>query len=258
MHCRHSRSKSLGLPDSRHKALLDLYSRALKCNNDVIHIVFRQYENHAWIAETIRDLPSVISIGVNNPRLLPPIPRNTPLFIDDDLYGFDDDEASESLQTFLNSDESLARSHNTFVFIKSGLRRVWTIAVSFIGPSSGDLILRLKHRTSDPDATLTVLGTSFTLAIPHSLTIDDINLHPDGNSSSQLSFKHDERNNLIFQIPSLSYSLHDVKLLDEDGNLYGQPSQPNIPGPLVRHSSHPSGSQIQLDVLDDSSGESPC
>ena len=219
LRCRHSRSKSLSLSHLVFpKPSLDFYSRALVCNNDVIHIVFRGFKNYAWIAETIRNMPSVTSIQVDNTRLLPSIPRDTPLFIGD----YDDDEASESLETFLKSDDSLARSHNTYVFIKSG--RVWTIAVSFVGPSSGDLILRPKHRTAGPDATLTVLGTSFTLAITKSLTIDDINLHSDDNSSSQPSFKRDARNNLILRIPQIKYTLHDIQLLDEDGYPYGQPN----------------------------------
>ena len=53
----------------------------------------------------------------------------------------------------------------------------WIIAVSFVGPSSGNLIRRLNHQAAGPDATLTVLGTSFTLTILEFLTIMDINLH---------------------------------------------------------------------------------
>jgi hypothetical protein len=102
----------------------------------------------------------------------------------------------------------------------------WTnIAVSFVGPSSGNL----KHRADEPDTTLTVIGTSFTLAIPESVTIDDINLHPDDNSSSQLSFTPNIRTNLILQhSDTYSYTLQDVQLLDQDENPYGQPSQRNI------------------------------
>jgi hypothetical protein len=58
------------------------------------------------------------------------------------------------------------------------------IAVSFVGPSCGKLILRLKHRATGPDTTLTALGKSFTLAIPESLTIDDISLHATSDLSS--------------------------------------------------------------------------
>ena len=89
--------------------------------------------------------------------------------------------------------------------------------------------LRLKHRAYRPDTTLTVLGTSFTLAMPESLTIDDINLHPISDSSSQLSFMPNTRKILIFWPSMTNYSLLDSQLLDEDGNPYRQSSQHNIP-----------------------------
>jgi hypothetical protein len=107
------------------------------------------------------------------------------------------------------------------------------IAVSFVGPSSGNLILKLKHRAHRPDITLTALGTSFTLPIPESIAIDEINLHPDGDSASLLSFMPNTRNNLIFQASSAwssyDYTLQDLQLLDEHRNLYGQPPQRDIP-----------------------------
>jgi hypothetical protein len=227
--CRHSRSKSLYLDRYHFKAPLDIYSRALKGNDDVIHIDFYCYsdQEYAWFAETIRDMPSLTSIWVNNdPQRLPPIQRDTPLFIND--Y-----DHSQSLNTFLNNNQSLARTRDTFVFMQYTLRS-WTIAVSFIGPSSGNLRLRLNHRARRPDITLTVLSTSFTLTILESITIDDINLHPDGSSSSLLSFTPNIRNNLILQTSSLKdsdyYTLRDLQLLDEHGNPYhGQHSQPIIP-----------------------------
>jgi hypothetical protein len=119
---------------------------------------------------------------------------------------------------------------------RRGLDSCWIIAVSFVGPSSGSLILRLKHRIDEHNTTLvlTVLGhgTSFTLAIPKSLTFDDINLHPIGSLSSQLSFIPNTRNNLILHSSPLqfSYRLNDLQLLDEGGSpyAYSQPSQCNI------------------------------
>jgi hypothetical protein len=58
--------------------------------------------------------------------------------------------------------------------------------------------------------------------------MDDIDLHPIGNSFSQLSFVPDIRNNLILQITAFPYVLHDIQLLGEDRNPYGQPSQHGI------------------------------
>jgi hypothetical protein len=212
--CRHSRSKVLGLY-SDSLTPFDFYSRALKGNDDVIRIYFscESDQQYFWFTETICDLASVTSISVEDPQRLPPIQRDTPLFIDDDH--------PQSLETFLNNDQSLARTRDTYVFTQYTNPRV--VAVSFVGPSSGNLILRLNHRARGPDTTLTVLGTSFTLTIPESITIDDISLHPIDNSSSQVSFMPNTRNNLIFQT-SLMYYLQDLQLLDEDGNPCGQPS----------------------------------
>jgi hypothetical protein len=226
---RHSRSKSLFLFSGNVEAPLDFYFRALKSNNDAIRIDFHcnSDQDYASFAETICDLPSsvlVTSILVSDRQRLPRIQRDTPLFI----YNYDD---SQSLGTFLNYDQSLACTCHTYIFTERADPRTMNIAVSFIGPSSGNLILRLKHRADRPDTTLTVLGTSFALTIPESLTIDDINLHPDGNSSSQLSFMRNTRNNLILRVHGLLdyYTLPDIQLLDGDGYLYDQPSQRNIP-----------------------------
>jgi hypothetical protein len=201
LHYRHSRdrSKSLFLDDDDFEAPLDFYSRALKGNDDVTHIFFSCYsdQQYAWFAETIRDMPSVTSISVRNLQRLPPIRRDTPLFIGD--Y-----DHSQSLETFLNNDPSLARIRDTFVFMQYSNH--WTIAVSFIGPSSGNLRLRLKHLARRPD----------------------INLHPISDSSSLLSFMPNIRNNLILQTSSYGYVLQDLQLLDGDGNPYAQPSQRNI------------------------------
>jgi hypothetical protein len=224
--CRHSQSKSVFLHGDYLGASLDFYSRAFKGNNDLVHIAFDSNfeQRHAWFAETISDLRSVTSIRVPDRHLLPPIQRDTPLFIDD----YDD---PQSLETFLINDQSLAGTRDTHVFMQCA--NGWAnIAVSFVGPSFGNLILRLKHRANEPDVTLTILGTAFTLTIPESHIIDDINLHPIGESSSQLSFLPNIRNNLILQIssPVEVYILQDVQLLDEDENPYhGQPSRRNIP-----------------------------
>jgi hypothetical protein len=56
----------------------------------------------------------------------------------------------------------------------------------YVSPSSGDLTLRLKHRADGPDVTLTVPDTSFTLAIPQSIAIDNINISPIERTSHRL------------------------------------------------------------------------
>jgi hypothetical protein len=123
----------------------------------------------------------------------------------------------QSLKAFLNIDQSLTHPCDTHVFMLH--TNHWMIVVSFVGPSSdsGHLILRLRHSATQPDITLTVLGTLLTLAIPESITIDNIHLHPIGNTTSQLSFMPNSRNNLVLQtsIPTYGYVLHDLQLLDE-------------------------------------------
>jgi hypothetical protein len=235
--CRHSRSKTLILLCRHLEAPLDFYTRALKGNDDVISIYFHygSDQQYDWFAKTICDLPSSVTSISGVP--LPPIQRDTPLFICDDTS-----TRPDSLEIFLNDDESLACTRDTHVFIQQTLR-IQVIAVSFVGPSSGNLILRIKHRTHGPDKTLTciILGTSFTLTIPQSLTIDDINLHPIGvgesssesSSESHLSFIANTRNNLMIHtsvtMADHYYVPQDLQLLDEDGNRYGLPSRRNIP-----------------------------
>jgi hypothetical protein len=218
--CRHSRSKSLHLESHNFIAPLDFYSRALKGNDDVIRIgLLCELDDkyaYAWFAETIRDLPFVTSIEVHDRYRLPSIQRDTPLFIDTFAR-------SQCLDAFLNNDQKLADTHDTHVFIER--TNCWRIVVSFVGPSSDCLVLRLKHRATGPDMTLTILGTSFTLPIPESITIDDINLYPSDYSTSQHSraFMPNARNNLVLQtsISSSNYVLHDIQLLDEEGGRYG-------------------------------------
>jgi hypothetical protein len=138
---RHSRSKVLVLRSHYSKALLDLYFRAPKGNNDVILFDFfcDSEQEYTWLAETNCDLPFITSILVQDRQRLPLIQRDTPLFINDDTD-------SQSLETFLISNKALADTRDTYVFMKR-THDIQVIAVSFIGPSSGNLILRLKQHS---------------------------------------------------------------------------------------------------------------
>ena len=131
-----------------------------------------------------------------------------PLFIDD-LRDPDN-------KTFLENDPQLTHSQHTFVFITE-----YIIAVSFMGPTSGHLILRLTHRSHSTrrSAKLTVMGTSFQLSISTSLTVDDITLHASPSESDKPSFERGIRNNLIIKVRG-SYSIYDIQLLDQRGNRY--------------------------------------
>jgi hypothetical protein len=179
-----------------------------------------------WVIETIRDLPSLTSVFADEDTRLSDIQHDSPL-----LVGADD----TNISTFLHDNESrLAKTPHTFIFISNSGPRGWAaprfssteiglmvpaIAISFFGPSSRSLTLRLRHRSSRPDATLTVTGfPAFKLPIPSSLTRHDIRLHAD--CSNRLSFTSNSRNNLIIQVEASwdePYWLQDIQLLDESG-----------------------------------------
>ena len=136
----------------------------------------------------------------------------TPLFIDD----FSDPD----IETFLENDSQLAYSRATFVFAIPG-----TIAVSFVGPTSGNLILRLTYRSTEDSTNLTITGTSFQLSLSSSLTVDDITLHANHSESDKPSFEPGIRNSLIIQVPMWPSSIYDIRLLDQRENCYGAASQ---------------------------------
>ena len=214
--CRRSHSKTLTLQKLRLTAPLEVYSRALKQNKAPTHIIFFDFDSDddcQWIADTIRDLPSVTSIWVTDGERLPAIDRTIPLFIGD--YDIQD------IKPFLQNDPQLARCQDTFIFVTRD-----AIAVSFVGPTSGDLILRLRHRSTTDSTKLRVRGTSFSLSLSSSLTIDDITLHARPCSESDKpSFERGVRNNLIILVFRWSYSVDDILLLDQTGNRYDAASQ---------------------------------
>jgi hypothetical protein len=159
------------------------------------------------------------------------IQRATPLFVgtfDARITPFLDDNKSRLMET-----------SRTFIFISSGastpdfdaltaigLRGSSTIAISFLGPTTGGLILRLRHYSEFKfSTTLIVAGShTFHLPIPTSLACNDIILQPYLDSSGRFSFTPGIRNNLIIQVSSNSiealYWLQDIQLLDEAGQLY--------------------------------------
>ena len=209
--CRHSRSKTLLLLKLGLEAPLEVCSRALKQNKTTTHIGFYDFHfanDYQWIADTIRDLPWVTSIFVEDRKLLPVIDRTTPLFIDD--------HNGHDIKTFLENDPQLAHSRATFIFVNRGRNR---IAASFVGPTSGNLILRLTHRSNTGSTSLRVKGTSFQLSLSSSLTVDDITLHARLSSKSDKpSFQPGIRNNLIIQVTGWPYSVYDIRLLDQRRN----------------------------------------
>ena len=245
--CRYSKSEMLVLNKSNLKAPLGVYSRELKQNKNFIYIHFELDSDgdYRWVADTIRDMPWVTTIYVPDPERLPDIQRDTPLFINK-LGG-------QEIGPFLYNDSHLARSQGTFIFFCF----TPTIAVSFVGPTSSNLILRLRHRATHPDTTLTVEGTSFQLTIPSLLTSDDVTLHHSPSKPGQLFFNPGIRNNLIIQVVTTgTYVFHDIQLLDEVGNRYDPASRNSDdvcaePVRCVRFSMHldPLQSLMRRDLL---------
>ena len=210
LHCRHPQSKILYLLKPRLQAPLEVYSRALKQNKIIAYIEFGDFDSdddRRWIADMIRGLPWITSICVSNRELIPAIDRRAPLFIHDFRH--------HDIRTFLATDQQLAHSQGTFIFVTPD-----TIAVSFVGPTSGNLILRLTHRSTTDSTDLILTGTSFQLSLSSSLTVDDITLHPSPCEFDKPSFERGIRNNLIIEVVRWSYSVDDIRLLDQRGNRY--------------------------------------
>jgi hypothetical protein len=185
-------------------------------------------------------MPHLTSIYTDsNYKYLGDIQRDTPLFID---------KPGADVTAFLEHNQSrFAETCCTFTYINNGsipdttvpaqlgLNSSATIAISFFGPTSGSLTLRLRHITDDPDATLVIddlTGShAFEFPVPSTLTVDDITLHPNPTPSSRITFERGTRNNLIIHVSSvryISYWLRDIQLLDEEGRPYN-PSSSEVP-----------------------------
>jgi hypothetical protein len=223
---------------------LEAYTRALRPRNQIVFVNFYNVDsdrNYALVAELIRDCPSVTSIRVSESHRLPAIQRDTPLFINDS-------NGSHKIEAFLHDNQSqLARTRHTHVFIDTGdtypttypamleLSRGSKIAVSFFGPPSGNLILKLTHSSAPATLKLTPSSASTTLnlqdshrlhtfeyPVPSSLTSLDITLFP--SPSDHPSFVPNARNSLIIEVTEggwWCYVIHDIRLQDEARNDYG-------------------------------------
>jgi hypothetical protein len=217
---------------------LEVSVRAFEDMSDVICVNFRYVQSdsdYARIAELIRKLPSVTSIRVPDSHRLHAIQRDTPLFINDWRH-------SNKVETFLHVNQSqLERNRRTHVFINTEasiisigptrleLWRGSKIAVSFFGPPSGNLVLKLTHSSQFANVTLVLKEShesrTFQYAIPSSLIVTTITLFP--SPSDQPSFVPNTRNSLIIEVAQGShwgYMIQDIRLQDEAGNDYNAAS----------------------------------
>jgi hypothetical protein len=197
--------------------------------DDVIFVAFICCNDDDGVADTIHHMPYLTSVYTYSNHL-GDIQRDTPLFIN--TRGAD-------IVAFLKHNElQFAETHRTFIYIQTGngfssrlhaqlgLLSSSTIVISFFGPTSGSLTLRLRHRASLPGVTLAIgdmTGSpTFEFPIPSVLTVDDITLHPRPAPPGCISFKQGTRNNvqLIVRAPTTSsghYWPQDIQLLDEAG-----------------------------------------
>jgi hypothetical protein len=215
---------------------LEVYTGALVAMSDVIFVsLYDVYsdDDYARVAQLIRNLPSATSICVPHSRRLPAIQRDTPLFIND-ING------SNKIETFLHDNQSqLARTRRTHLFIDAGgyypsvsparleLWRGSKIAVSFFGPPSGTLVLKLTYSSRNAAVTLSLIlkepcgSRTFEYPVPSSLTVTTVTLSP--GPSDHPPFVPNTRNNLIIEVTArgrTNYVLQDIHLQDEAGNDY--------------------------------------
>jgi hypothetical protein len=218
--CRYSRSKWLYL---RQDAPLEIYSHALKRNNNIIHITF----NHRFDVNRFRicDLPWVTSVFWNS--FGPGAIHHEPLFIkftNNDLITFAKEirPKLDSISTYTFTDA------DGYDMYSGKLQNNARVLISFVAPTSGQsLTLRLKHSgREDGPLEVTLESTIIQLnpSSKSSLTIDDITLYPipGPSESDHLSFEPGIRNDIVvkFRGPndkSHGHVLHDIELLDEAG-----------------------------------------
>jgi hypothetical protein len=227
--CRYSQSKWLGLwPQST--VPHEIYSHALKGNNDIIHITFGFPSDLGWIQDAIRDLPRVTSLRFYAISSVPG--RRHPLFIK---------SKNNDLTTFAKEIRPELDPFSTYIFTDADYNDMFSVQgrfglalvdyakvlISFVAPTSGRLILRLTH-SGDEDAPLEItLGSTIIQLNPStksSITIDDITLYPiqdrGPSKPDRLSFEEEIRNDIVIQFRGLlgrHHLLHDIELLNEDG-----------------------------------------
>ena len=226
--CRYSRSKWLYLSQN-FTAPLEIYSHALKGNENIIHITSSLFEVD-WFQATICDLPWVTSVASSIGHL-PAIHRHgdVPLFIK---------STDNDLITFAKEIRLKLDSFSTYIFTDAGDTDMYPlpdrlgnnakVLISFVAPSSGQcLILRLTHSGREDGPLEVSLGSTTIQLNPScksSLTIDEITLYPipvHGPSefdSNLLSFEPGIRNDIFIQfrrtVEEHGHLLHDIELLD--------------------------------------------
>ena len=234
--CRYSRSKWLYLSQdsASHSAPLEIYLRALYGNRNIIHFTFSDFDPASGFQATIRDLPWVTSISFAL-QPTPPIIHRDLLFIkstNNDLKTFAE---NIRLKSKLDPDSRYIFTDAEGPDLYSGkLENNAKVLISFVAPTSGQLILRLKHSGSEDGTLEAALGLTKIQLNPSSessLTIDDITLYPiQVPTSNHLLFTPGIQNDIEIQFKGIKYGhfLHDIELLDAAA-LEDQSNRPIFP-----------------------------
>jgi hypothetical protein len=233
--CRYSRSKWLHFTLFRLSPPPEIYSHALKGNQNIIHITFGHLESESEsdfdVNRFLYDLPLVTSSSSAFGLQLTPAIHRDPLFIK---------SSNNDLNTFAEKIRPELLDDSTYIFLDAGMSPFYSgrlggnarFLISFVAPTYGkSLLLRVKHSgEEDMPLKVTLGSTKIQLNPPSksSLTIDDIILYPirvpGPSESDHLSFTPEVRNDIDIQFigPAKFHGhfLHDIELLDEAGLEY--------------------------------------
>ena len=226
--CRYSRSKWLRFYQTP-TVPLEVYSHALKRNENIIHIAFDCTNSDFDVNMFLCDLPWVISITPERFATIRAVRRDL-LFIkskSNDLDTFAKEIKLDPPSTYIFSDAGI------FVVSSNKLNHDGRVLISFVAPTSGKtLILRVNHSGEDAPLEVTLGSTKIQLnpSSKSSLTIDDITLYPievsGPSESDRFSFVPEVRNDVFIRFIRPDdyrlhgHFLHDIDLFDEDGLEY--------------------------------------
>ena len=231
--CRYSQSKWFDFNTNTSTVPGEIYSHALKGNENIIHIAFGYFCSDSYlnrIQAAFFGSPWVTSLswGAFGSQMTPAVHRDLLFIKSTDLTTFAEIMKLDPSSTYIFSDVGSFDLDSGKLWV--GAR----VLISSVAPTLGkSLILRVKHSGElEDDAPLEVtLGSTEIQLYPSSkssLTVDDITLYPiqvpGPSDSDHLSFEPEIRNDMFIQFGGTPgeqvHFLHDIELLDEDGREY--------------------------------------
>ena len=183
--------------------------------------------------EVIRNIPSCTSIHWFGPKSIPANIELPPNILSVSIYN--GELSTEQQDTLERNRSQLTMSKRTTVeFSSMGVSHKTLFPASdgssftlrFFGPPSGNLTLRLIHRSRKKDQSLKVESQDFTHLIPHSdsFVLEDIPIVMQGDTPSPtITFIPGSPNTLTFIFMADDYEIYylrDIELLDENMSPY--------------------------------------